>query len=70
VLSVSSRRLLIYSEYDDQAERSSTYIDKEAATLAVQTGRYFAQYLVYVAIAYGVMLAKITKHDANRQGGF
>jgi hypothetical protein len=51
----------IHSEYDEQSESSFRYIDKVAAALAAQSGRYFAQYLIYVAIAYGVMLAKLKK---------
>jgi len=52
----------IHSEYDGESERSSQYIDKEAAALAVQSGRYFVQYLFYVAIVYGVMFVKLKKH--------
>lgn len=51
----------IHSEYDERSESSFRYIDEEAAALAAQSGRYFAQYLVYVAIAYGAMLAKVKK---------
>ena len=54
----------IHSEYDEQSESSLRYIDKEAAALAAQSGRYFAQYLVYVAISYGVMLVKLKKRHA------
>src|SRR4051812_38596606 len=51
----------IRSEYDEQSESSFRYIDKEAATLPAESGRYLAQYLIYVAIAYGAMLAKLRK---------
>jgi hypothetical protein len=51
----------IRSEYDEQSESSLRYVDKEAAARAAQSGRYFAQYLIYVAIAYGVMVVRFKK---------
>ncbi len=51
----------IYSEYDDYTESSSMYIDKEAAKRAVETGRYFGQFLVYVATSYVAMLMKMRR---------
>ena len=53
----------IYSEFDEQTETSLSYIDKEAATLAAQTGRYFGQFLAYVLVAYAGLFAKLrTRH--------
>jgi hypothetical protein len=49
----------IYSAYDDYTESSSTYIDREAAKRAAETGRYFGQFLVYVAVSYLAMLFKM-----------
>jgi hypothetical protein len=49
----------IHFEYDDLEERSFAYVDKEAAALATRSGRYFVQYLFYVAVVYGAMLAKL-----------
>jgi hypothetical protein len=54
----------IYSEYDDYAESTSLYINKEAAKRAAQTGRYFGQFLVYVLVSYVAMLIKLLRRPA------
>lgn len=51
----------IHDEYDEYTESSVTYIDKDAAKAAAQTGRYFGQFLLYVAVSYGAMLLKFRK---------
>ena len=53
----------IYSEFDEDTETSFSYIDKEAANLAAETGRYFGQFLAYVLVAYAGLFAKLrTRH--------
>jgi len=54
----------IYSQYDDFTEGSSTHIDKEAARRAAETGRYFGQFLVYVAVSYLAMFLNLRKRRA------
>lgn len=51
----------IHDEYNEYTESSVTYIDKDAAKAAAQTGRYFGQFLLYVAVSYGAMLLKFRK---------
>lgn len=51
----------IHDEYDEYTESSVTYTDKDAAKAAAQTGRYFGQFLLYVAVSYGAMLLKFRK---------
>ena len=48
-----------YSEYNDYIESSATYIDKDAAKRASETGRYLGQFLVYVVVSYSAMLTKL-----------
>jgi hypothetical protein len=55
----------IYSEFDEQTETSIQYIDKEAAALAAQSGRYFGQFLIYVAISYIAMLTKLKLNQSR-----
>lgn len=51
----------IRGEYDEYTESSVTYIDKDAAKAAAQTGRYLGQFLLYGAVSYGAMLLKFRK---------
>lgn len=51
----------IHSEYDGDAESSFSYIDKEAAALATQSGNFFGQFLTYVAVAYAALIARFRK---------
>lgn len=55
----------IYSEVDDYTEESYFLRDKEAAKEAVQTGRYFGQYFIYVLVSYATMLAKRYRRTPN-----
>jgi hypothetical protein len=57
----------IYSEYDDWTQGRSTFIDKEAARRAAETGRYFGQFLVYVAVSYLAMFLKLCKRRPTNQ---
>ena len=44
----------------DDYDGSSTFaIDKKAAENAIESGRYFGQFLVYVAVSYAAMLLKL-----------
>lgn len=51
----------IYLEDDEQTETSLSYLDKEAAALAAHSGRYFGQFLIYIAVAYAGLLARVWK---------
>ena len=51
----------IVSEYDDSTESNYTFIDKESAKSATESGRYFGQFLVYVLVSYGAMLWGLRK---------
>jgi len=52
----------IYSEYDDYSDSNHYYLDKDAAKSALETGRYFGQFLVYTAFSYVAMLAKLLRY--------
>jgi hypothetical protein len=57
----------IHIEYDDYTESSSMNIDKESAKRAVETGRYFGQFLVYVTTSYVAMLMKMRRRRTPKK---
>ncbi|MBI3570634.1 MAG: hypothetical protein HY082_05970 [Gammaproteobacteria bacterium] len=55
----------IYGETDYYSDETTFIRDSEAAERAVQTGRYFGQFLIYMVVSYTAMLIKLLKKKRN-----
>lgn len=53
-------------EHYEATETSLTTVDAEAARNAAQTGRYFAQFLLYVATSYVALFLKYRRNELQR----
>lgn len=57
------------SGYDEYSESGEWYIDDKAASRAVETGRYFVQFLLYVVVSYCAMLVRFIRNKGDAKGG-